>query len=182
MANNKYDEVVVIDLEATCWPTKEEQRLYYSEIIEVGVCRLNVLTGEVTDPRSIIVKPFLSEVSEFCTQLTGHTQAGVDQGISLMRAIEILKADYGFKNKMWASYGNYDRNKLVDECERKNIERPLPVTHINISALSTLKLKANKRVGLGNACARFGLKFEGQQHSGRDDAVMAARVLWECIK
>jgi inhibitor of KinA sporulation pathway (predicted exonuclease) len=182
MTNNKYDEVIVIDLESTCWSTKDEQRLYYSEIIEVGVCRLNVLTGEVTDARSITVKPMFSEVSPFCTQLTGHTQEGVDQGISLMKAIEILHTDYSLKNRMWASYGNYDRHKIVDECERKNIECPLPVTHINISALATLKLKANKRLGLGVACTRFGLKFEGRQHSGMGDAVMAARVLWECIK
>lgn len=182
MANNKYDEVIVVDLESTCWPTREEQDRNYSEIIDIGVCRLSALTGEISDARSIMIKPMFSEVSEFCTQLTGHTQAAVDQGISLMAAIGILKADYGFKNKMWASYGNYDRNKLVDECERKNIERPLPPTHLNISALATLKLRANKRVGLGQACARFGLKFEGRQHSGKDDAVMAARVLWECIK
>lgn len=182
MGSNRYDEVIVIDLEATCWPTREDQYMKYSEIIEVGICRLNVLTGDITDPRSIIVKPMFGEVSEFCTQLTGHTQEGVDQGISLMRAIEILKTDYGFKNKMWASYGNYDRNKIVDECERKNIERPLPTTHINISALATLKLRANMRVGLGQACARFGFEFQGRQHSGIDDAVMAARVLWECIK
>ncbi len=182
MANNKYDEVIVVDLEATCWETREEQDRNYSEVIEIGVCRLNALTGEISDARSIMVKPMFSEVSPFCTELTGHTQAAVDQGISLMRAMEILRVDYGFKNKMWASYGNYDRNKLVDECERKNIERPLPPTHINISALATLKLRANKRVGLGQACARFGLKFEGRQHSGKDDAVMAARVLWECIK
>lgn len=182
MANNKYDEVVVVDLEATCWQTREEQERNYSEVIEIGVCRLNVLTGDITDPRSIIVKPMFSEVSPFCTELTGHTQTGVDQGISLMSAIQILKADYGFKNKMWASYGNYDRNKLADECERKNIERPLPPTHLNISALATLKLRANKHVGLGQACTRFGLDFEGQKHSGKDDAVMAAKVLWECIK
>ncbi|HEY9209972.1 MAG TPA: 3'-5' exonuclease [Methylotenera sp.] len=182
MADNKYDEVIVIDLESTCWETRQEQYMNYSEIIEIGVCRLNVLTSDITDPRSIIVKPMFSEVSAFCTELTGHTQEGVDQGISLMRAIEILKTDYGFKNKMWASYGNYDRIKLIDECERKNIERPLPPTHLNISALATLKLRANKRVGLGNACARFGFKFEGRQHSGMDDAVMAAKVLWECIK
>lgn len=182
MANNKYDEVIVIDLESTCWETRQEQYMNYSEIIEIGVCCLNVLTGEITNPRSLMVKPMFSEVSPFCTQLTGHTQEGVDQGISLMRAIEILHTDYGFKNRMWASYGNYDRTKIIDECERKNIERPLPPTHLNISALATLKLRANKRVGLGQACARFVFEFQGRQHSGMDDAVMAAKVLWECIK
>lgn len=182
MGNWRFDEVIVLDLEATCWPTREEQNRNYSEIIEIGVCRLNVLTGYITDPRSIMVKPMFSEVSAFCTELTGHTQEGVNKGMSLFDAMNIVKNDYGLSRKILAAYGNYDGRKIVNECERKNIDIKLPPTYINISALATLKLKANKRLGLNAACERFGLKFEGRQHSGKDDAVMAAKVLWECIK
>lgn len=182
MGSWRFDEVIVLDLEATCWSTKEEQDRNYSEIIEIGICRLNALTGEISDAGSIMVKPMFSEVSEFCTELTGHSPEAVARGISLYNAMAIIKKEYGLSHKIVAAYGNYDRNKILDECERKNIDRPLPPTYLNISAMATLKLRANKRVGLGQACARFGLKFEGRQHSGRDDAVMAARVLWECIK
>ena len=47
MANWKFDEVIVIDLEATCWSTPEETALNQSEIIELGVCILDTLTGEI---------------------------------------------------------------------------------------------------------------------------------------
>lgn len=174
--------MIVLDLEATCWPTKEEQERNFSEIIEIGICKMNALTGEISDARSIIVKPMFSVVSEFCSELTGHTQEGVSKGMSLMDAMNIVKKDYGLSRKILAAYGNYDGHKIVNECQRKNIEFKLPPTYLNISAMATLKLKANKRLGLSRACARFWLEFEGRQHSGRDDSVMAAKILWECIK
>jgi len=182
MGNWRFDEVIVLDLEATCWPTREEQYRNYSEIIEIGICKMNALTGEIIDARSIMVKPMFSQVSEFCTELTGHTPEAVAKGISLYDAMHIIKKDYGLSRKIVAAYGNYDKHKIMDECERKNIDVRIPPTYLNISAIATLKLKANKRLGLARACDRFGLEFEGRQHSGKDDAVMAARVLWECIK
>lgn len=182
MGNWVFDEVIVVDLEATCWETKEEKALNVSEIIEIGICRLNTLTGEISDSRSIIVKPVFSKVSDFCTQLTGHTQAGVNAGIPLSDAISIIKNDYSLNRKVLAAYGNYDGHKLLNECHSKGIDFRLPPTYLNISALATLKLKANKRLGLQRSCNKFGLIFEGVPHSGKDDAMMAAKVLWECIK
>jgi len=73
MGNWRFDEIVVIDLEATCWSTPEETALNTSEIIEVGVCLLDALTGEIHNPRGLIVKPQVSVVSEFCTELTSIT-------------------------------------------------------------------------------------------------------------
>lgn len=182
MANNKYDEVVVIDLEATCWETPEEAAANTSEIIEIGVCLLNVLTGEISKSQGIIVKPEISSVSGFCTELTSITPEMASNGISFEDAIGILKKVYGMRNKVVAGYGNYDQNKLAKECEHKGVKSPLGPTYLNISAMATLKLKTNKRLSLTRACEAFGLTFEGQLHRGVDDAVMAAKVLLEIVK
>ena len=133
-------------------------------------------------PRGLIVKPTESLVSPFCTSLTSITPEMVNQGMPLRDAINILINEYGVSRKIMAAYGNYDQHMLKKECERKQIATSFGPTYLNISALATLKLKANKRLGLGRTCERFGLTFEGQAHRGVDDAVMAARVLWECIK
>lgn len=182
MANWKFDEVIVIDLEATCWSTPEETTLNQSEIIELGVCILDTLTGEIRKQRGLIIKPQVSTVSEFCTELTSITPEMARQGMRFEDAINILKKDYGVSRKMMAAYGNYDQQMLKKECERNFIDSPFGPTYINVSAMNTLKLKANKRFGLSRACDRFGLKFEGRAHRGVDDAVMAAKVLWEIIK
>ena len=71
---------------------------------------------------------------------------------------------------------------LAKECDRTGIKSSFGPTYLNVSAMASLKLKANKRLGLSRACDRFGLKFKGRAHRGVDDAVMAAKLLWECIK
>lgn len=182
MANNRFDELLVIDLEATCWDTPEEQAANTSEIIEVGVCVLNTLTGEITRPAGMIIKPRQSKISPYCEKLTTITQAMVDDGMSFERAMKILKIEYGSRRRMMAAYGNYDQTMLTRQCNNYLIDPPFGPTYLNISALATLKLKSNKRLGLSAAMAGFGLTFEGTQHRGVDDAVQAARVLWEIIK
>ena len=182
MANNNYSEVIVIDLEATCWDTAEEKAANTSEIIEIGVCVLNVLTGEITKPAGLIIKPRQSKISPFCEELTTITQAMVDEGMSFEDGLAILRSDYHVGNRMMAGYGNYDKTMLTRQCADFGIKQTFGRTYNNISALATLKLKANKRVGLKSALNRLGLKFEGTPHRGVDDAVQAARVLWELIK
>lgn len=182
MANNNYTEIVVVDLESTCWSTPEEMAANTSEIIEVGVCILNVITGEISRPAGLIIKPKHSKISPFCEELTSITQAMVDEGVSFESAISVLKSDYGISRRMMAGYGNYDQTMMNKQCISYDIKPPFGPTYLNISAMATLKLKAAKRVSLKHALAGFGLTFEGQQHRGVDDATQAARVLWEIIK
>jgi inhibitor of KinA sporulation pathway (predicted exonuclease) len=182
MPNNIYNEVIVIDLEATCWDTAEEKVVNTSEIIEIGICVLNVLTGEISKPAGLIIKPRQSKISPFCEQLTTITQEMVDAGMSFEDALAILKADYGVGNRMMAAYGNYDKTMLTRQCTNYAVKPMFGPTYLNISAMATLKLKANKRLGLKSALSGFGLTFDGTPHRGVDDAVQAARVLWEIIR
>jgi hypothetical protein len=72
------DQIIVVDVESTCWegppPNGEE-----SEIIEIGLCTLNIADGARLDRRSIIVRPERSRVSAYCMQLTSITQSQVDE-------------------------------------------------------------------------------------------------------
>jgi len=178
----KFNEVVVIDLEATCWKSRTETAANTSEVIEVGVCVLDVTTGEISKPNGIIVKPTVSTISPFCEQLTGITQEMVDGGVTFDSAMKILVNEYNVNDRVVAAYGNYDRNKLKQECQRYGVPFPIVQSYLNVSALATLKLKAGKRLGLDQACEMFGLPFEGRLHRGVDDALMIAKVLWEIIK
>lgn len=177
-----YKDVIVIDLEATCWETEAETALNTSEIIEVGVCVLDVITGEIRNPKGLIIKPRKSKISPFCESLTSITQDMVDDGMSFGRAMKILKIEYGVGRRAMAAFGNYDQNMLTKECLRCDIKPPFGPTYLNISALSMMKLKATHRLGVSEALNGFGLQFEGRQHRGVDDAIQAARLLWEIIK
>ena len=172
----KLDQIIVVDLEATCWegdpPPGEEQ-----EIIEIGVCALEIATGRRVGKRSILVRPERSTVSPFCTQLTTLTQAQVAQGMSFAEAIEILRAEYRPAERTWASYGDFDRIAMQRQCERRGVSYPFGRTHLNVKNLLAISLSLPNEVGLDRAAELCGLPLEGTHHRGDDDAWNIAAVL-----
>ena len=57
--SKKLDQILVIDLEATCWEGKAPEGMR-SEIIEIGICPLELHTGRRLEKRSILVRPIAS--------------------------------------------------------------------------------------------------------------------------
>src|SRR5687768_1366083 len=111
----RLDQVIVIDVESTCWDAQQRAG-QTSEIIEVGVCTVDLATLERRDRRSILVRPQRSEVSPFCTRLTSLTKEMVATGMTLDKAVDILKHDYNSQDRLFASWGDYDRNQFLRNC------------------------------------------------------------------
>src|SRR4029453_8282178 len=89
----RLDVVLVVEVEATCWesaPPEGEE----NEIIEIGLCLLDVKTGERREHESLLVRPERSRGSAFCTELTTLTQEQVDQGIPFAEACALLRSKY----------------------------------------------------------------------------------------
>jgi inhibitor of KinA sporulation pathway (predicted exonuclease) len=176
----KLDQILVIDLESTCWqgdpPPGQD-----SEIIEIGLCVLDVTSGERLDNPSILVKPLHSTVSEYCTALTTLTQAEVDLGISLRDACRILEEKYGSRKRLWASYGDYDRKQFKRQCTAHGIDYPFGDGHINVKSLFALVHNLPREVPLDVALKRLGFPLEGTHHRGGDDAWNIARILREIL-
>jgi inhibitor of KinA sporulation pathway (predicted exonuclease) len=160
----KLDRVLVVDVEATCWEgTPPEGQT--NEIIEIGVCELDVLTTERVSKRSILVRPERSTVSPFCTELTTLTQDQVDQGVTFVEACRLLRKDFGAKDRVWASYGDYDRKQF----ERQGTY-PFGPRHVNVKTLFALTRALPREVGMAQAMELAGLPLEGTHHRGDDDA------------
>lgn len=173
--NMKFDQIIVIDIESTCW--EEPQTDEINEIIEIGISPINTKTGDVLDTRDIIVKPQHSKVSEFCTRLTTLTQEYVDSGVSLKDACEILVNEYNSKKYIWASYGFYDKHQFEAQCKRENIEYPFIKAHINVKLLFALKYSLKRQVGMAKALQLLGLPLIGTHHRGGDDSRNIAKIL-----
>lgn len=172
----KLDQVVVIDIEATCWE-KSAPENQQNEIIEIGVCTLDIQTGTRLERESLLVKPVQSTVSPFCTKLTGLTQEQVSKGLRFDRACAILRKRYGTKRRIWASYGDYDRLMFEKQCEERGIKYPFGTTHINIKSMYAMLMGLSREVSLRNALADLNIEFEGRQHRGIDDAWNEALIL-----
>ena len=83
------DRILVVDVESTCW-AGDPPPGQMSEIIEIGLCVVDVAALERVERRSILVRPACSTVSAYCTQLTTLTQADVDGGIPLAEAVRMV--------------------------------------------------------------------------------------------
>lgn len=173
------NQVIVVDIESTCWegqpPAGQE-----NEIIEVGICVLEVSSGKRLSKEGVIVKS-KSEVSPFCTKLTTLTQADVDKGIPLAEACKILTEKYDSKNRPWASYGDYDRRQFERECRAKGIGYPFGYTHINVKNWFALRHKLSREVGMMEALKIFQVSPEGTHHRGCDDAWNIGLILSKLI-
>ncbi|WP_026904653.1 3'-5' exonuclease [Pedobacter glucosidilyticus] len=177
------DKILVIDLEATCWGEDGSYQQQNSEIIEIGLCILNVDSGEIEANEGILVKPVHSDISDFCTQLTSITPEMIEQeGRSLEEAIVLLREKYHSLNYSWASYGAYDKNMLLEQCKRFNVEYPMSSSHINVKTLLSRKLNLEKGLGMQKALKRLNIPLEGTHHRGVDDAKNIAKILKLILK
>jgi inhibitor of KinA sporulation pathway (predicted exonuclease) len=104
----------VVDVEATCWAGAPPNGLdgarlggagQISEIIEIGLVVVDLDAGQRLSKHKILVRPQRSTVSEFCTELTGLTQAEVDSGVSYAEACQILAERHDSARRPWASWG-----------------------------------------------------------------------------
>jgi inhibitor of KinA sporulation pathway (predicted exonuclease) len=177
----KYDYLIVVDIECTCWE-KHIPEGQENEIIEIGICRLNLSNGERSGKRSILVKPERSTVSPFCTELTSLTQEQVDQGIPFADACALVEKEYKARQRVWASYGDYDRKQFEQQCAGWGVPYPFGPTHLNIKTLFTLLQHRYHDVGMAQALAMMGLPLEGRHHRGDDDAWNVAALLGKLLQ
>jgi inhibitor of KinA sporulation pathway (predicted exonuclease) len=174
------DVLVVVDLEASCWKRKPPKD-QHSEIIEIGVCTLDIQTGERQEKESILVKPVHSKISKFCTSLTTLTQEQVDKGVSFDKACAYIRDKYNTQFRTWASYGDYDRVMFHKQCKDFGVEYPFGDRHINVKNIFALVHGLQKEVGMKRALEMRQIEMQGTHHRGHDDAWNTAALLAELL-
>lgn len=175
------DQILVIDIESTCWqgPPPPGQQ---SEIIEVGICPIDVAKLQRLEKRSILIRPIRSKVGEFCTRLTTLRPEDVEHAGTLADAVGILKREYRSIDRLWASWGDYDRRQFERLCREMTVPYPFGRSHLNIKTLFAIGRGDNSEMGLDVACEALGVPLEGIHHRGDDDAWNIAGVLCGLLK
>ena len=183
MAKNLDPNVLVIDVESTCWEPPEVQPTNeISEIIEVGIAVVNTKTLTIVENDSIIIRPEKSKVSKFCTKLTTLTQEYVDQGTTFGAAMAILKKNYDSKNRTFVSWGDYDRKMFERNCRDYNVDYPFGPRHMNLKNSFAVFHGLSREPGLDKALEHLGLNLEGTHHRGVDDAKNIAIIFLNVLK
>ena len=172
----KLDQILVVDVESTCWdgPPPEGEE---SEIIEIGLCVVDVAKLGRLNKHSIFVRPERSTISSFCTELTTLTPDMFASAGSLRDAVKRLKQEFDSKDRLWASWGDYDRRQFERVCRAAGVGYPFGITHLNVKSLFAVSLGLKHEVGLDGAYEMLGLQMEGTHHRGDDDAWNIAGIL-----
>lgn len=173
----RLDRLVVIDLEMTCWeadPPPGQQ----SDVISIGAVELVLDEQEPRLGRTFerLVKPERSDVSDFCTRLTGLTPAMLRRAPSFIEACSALNRTLGGSSKSWGGWGD-DRTALLEGAARHGITPPLEGPYIDLGALWGMLMGAQRSIGLRQALSMQGLEFDGTPHRALSDAVNAARIV-----
>jgi inhibitor of KinA sporulation pathway (predicted exonuclease) len=170
-------QILIVDLEATCWDDRP-QTVEMMEVIEFGLAVASVY-GALVDSASVLVRPQLSpRLSPFCEGLTGITQAMVESAPEYAQALTLVDRWCGqYSCDAWGSWGEYDRRQLEAEAARHRHQPQFMSTpHVNLKKLWR-KAARCKRQALRAALEHHGLSFEGRHHRGVDDARNIARLV-----
>lgn len=177
------NEIIIIDLEATCWENDRIPAGQKTDIIEIGICELNRTTQAISKKQSIYVIPERSKINKFCTELTGITPQLIEEkGIYFEEACEKIRDEYHSIQLTWAGFGNFDKDQIVEQCDYFGIEKPFSENYINVMYQFKNYNGLHKMMGLKRALKFLNMNFEGNHHSGADDAYNAAKILREILR
>lgn len=190
-----FDFYAVIDFECTC---ERGVRAFKHEIIEFPVVFLNARTLEVEMEFRRYVKPTEKpELSTFCKELTGIEQASIESADTLDNVLlefEQFLRNHGLLSAKGDTSGAARSFAIVTdgpwdvlaflrkECQRKNISilpywnQFVDVRHWFAAGFGV------RRCGVSKMLELCGLKFQGREHSGIDDARNIARITAEMIR
>jgi len=201
-ANPNADYFLIIDFEATC--EEKNPPGYPHEVIEFPV--ILVSSGEHgKEPERVdvfhsFVRPVINpKLSEFCKSLTGIEQETVDKAEvfqDVLIRFESWMKSHGLgitKTFILITDGPFDMGRFMYlQCKYSEISYPeYGMYWANLRKLFVNFYKASfysnnnhaaQLPGLQTMLSRLGMEFEGQPHSGLDDAKNIARIVVRLLK
>jgi inhibitor of KinA sporulation pathway (predicted exonuclease) len=177
---DKYQHILVVDLEATCCDLKSIPR-HQMETIEIGAVIVSTVNLEIVSEFQTFIKPLRHPIlTEFCLQLTSITQHQVDTAPTFPVAIKLWQPWLSqFDRTIFGSWGDYDRKQLQQDSKHHQIDLPYPVSsnHINLKELFSTAQKLNKCYGMAQALNLANIELTGTHHRGIDDARNISKLL-----
>lgn len=151
-----------------------------NEIIELGAAMVSLPELTSGGEFDLFVRPILNPtLTDFCKTLTSIRQQDVDQALPFPAALErfsVWLATFGSKEDiLFSSWGRYDKNQLLRDCELHKVPFPFDDEHLNLKNHAATRMGWKPR-GVARMLTRLGMKFEGTPHRGIDDVRNIIRI------
>ena len=119
------DVALVVDVEETCWDGPPPPDMS-AEIIEIGIAELDMQELVIMREASFLVRPVRSEVSDYCTVLTGHTAEDLRRnGRPYGEVLRSLAKTFGPSKKVTMAWGD-DWTELGRDAALAGVPNPFP--------------------------------------------------------
>ena len=93
-----------------------------------------------------------------------------------------LTAGFRTKDRLWASFGDYDRAQFERQCRVAEVAYPFGAEHLNVKTLLAITLGLTREVGMEGALARLNLPLEGTHHRAADDVWNISAILGAVLR
>jgi len=174
--------LLIIDLESTCFERGKEPPRFFSEIIEIGAVVLNTSTFTIIDEFQTCIKPTVFPIlSDFCKNLTTITQEEADNGLSISQAIKDIHSFSKKHEALFSSWGFYDKKQFQQVCTYFRLPYPFADEHISIKHQHGSFYK-KRAMGMEKALAMHNIPLDGTHHRGLDDAKNIAKLASQMIQ
>lgn len=183
-----YDYFLVLDFEATC-EKAQLSTTFQQEIIEFPVYKVDGKNFEVEGVFHSFVRPEINtEITNYCSTLTGITQADVENEGDLAVVLENFDqwmSDHVFslqKSHIFVTSGDWDLKKMLPtECALKNISTRkyfYPYVNINKSFAHTIgRWPRHGRGRLSAMLTMLELPKSGEFHHGTSDCENIVNIM-----
>lgn len=146
-----YSTLLFLDCKATLWE-KEPPTGQTSEVIGVDVAIVDTVKNQMIEHESLLVKPRKSKVSNFCERVFGIKQSKLDSdGVTFPEAYRRIRIHYMSRDRLWASWGSYDKYIIEKQCKSMDLESLFAYPHTDIERLFYTMTGANDSPSLENA-------------------------------
>lgn len=167
--------------------------------IQIGAAIYNARNASLIERFEIYVDPG-EPINEAITQLTGIRDQDVKNGVSIAEAYLMLKAFHEkhkcFRNPMvWGSGIRNDSNHIYEEYREfmglgpdkdiQNTDNFMGFRVIDVKTIyQSVQIFENSKHGGGlkDSMKRFGLEFEGQEHTALADAMNTFRFWYHLVR
>lgn len=174
----------VFDSEWTCYADGIFPPGEMPEPIEFGITLVDLKKRAIVRRLCIPIFPVKSQISSFCTELTGWTKDKLKKqgGVSLSEACRRVAEKYGGQNRLLVIDTDGEIPELKAHCDKNAVAFPFGGSTFNVSTFFALLTGEKANLGLEAMLLKLGCHFEGSRHFAYDDSYNIARLFLELLE